>query len=694
MDGMLAKLGWRRIIRTALLLAMLSCRFAPHPAAAASGNGGTDFGEVKRRIESILDARRKAEARRETGRGEAHAGGKKVKDEERRRKETVRRIRDNLHELMLLLGGSPLAVKMISSHLEKIGDEKLRAWARESYFLVNQAIAEAERSGKVDPRSINKARLYHRQFGRILKQAGWLDRLAISRAAKKRFKTSDPLEAASIEAETIHRNTFQAEVASLKSAGRITGEQARKLLELNRRGELTVRRLGAKLLRETSLSSKEILELMRTYVSKRPERVKGKRNAHYDAMVLELLEPWRDPSRKLFRSKLDRESVARLLEYSGDLDSFAAHIMKIDRLSPEDAEKLVNEYAWELEKQRRFRAAMAEKGHRTRQTGEVEARRRSPATPEVCEKPAIEHSSAEGRKSYEEFKPSAPAPSSHPSGALERAKYSLKQDFLEGGLAVEVAVVAGINMALLIHEGQGTAESLKNTLHYLTSKQFILGDLLGGTIGAALGAMIPVPGVLAGMSTLALAARMMPMIGLTILGSQVGIAVVQLLEEHAFSWRELRRRISLLSVLTQSIGAALGMAIGGTLLPGIGTTIGGLVGGVAAALLTNLFLDEAPINPVLLSLRQQGRVQRRGSLAKRLPLPASPGVRDAEGARARLDVSSLRELMRGAYKKYVEAQREGRYREATAALKEYRRYSTLYHEALAGAGGAGGTLPW
>ena len=269
-------------------------------------------------------------------------------------KEKAKGLFGVMDSLMLTLAGSPLLMRVIAVQMQKFSNDKVKKWARESYFLVDQAVAHAERTGKLPGDKSAKAKLYQDQFGKILKEAGWLERVALRTGTGQEKHI---LEKAMKEAESIHRKTFYGEIAELEAEGRITQNEAMEFLGIRRRGMMTPRELGAYLLDNTNLKSREVLELMRTYVAKDADvrvRVKGMRDSRFDATVLELMEPWKDAKRTTFQTRVDRKTVAKMMAFDGSVEDFTRLVIAESGVSGAEAQKLVDEYANEKYKTKQF----------------------------------------------------------------------------------------------------------------------------------------------------------------------------------------------------------------------------------------------------------------------------------------------------------------------------------------------------
>jgi len=172
-----------------------------------------------------------------------------------------------------------------------------------------------------------------------------------------------------------------------------------------------------------------------------------------------------------------------------------------------------------------------------------------------------------------------PAPAA-PKAGVARAVDSVRRDFLHGGLVLDVAVTAGLSIVSRVTSGESLGESLGDTATYLTSGTFLVGDVLGGVVGAALGSMIPIPGSWAAAGLFGQALASLPALGGAMLGAQVGIAAFTLWREGRLTLSNLSAAVDLVGTTARAVGASIGMAVGCLVpLPVVGPLLGGIVGG-------------------------------------------------------------------------------------------------------------------
>ena len=449
-----------------------------------------------------------------------------------------------LSKFGVALAGSPILARAVAIQLSKFNNDNVQRWARESYYLVDQIVAAGEESGLLKGQTADRTKLFKDQFGRILDEAGWLEKTAL-RASGKNDKIFQKAAAA---AERTKQATFHGEVARLKAAGAIGNNAANALLDIRNRGDVTCRELGALLLRRTELRSPEILELMRTYDPSWTVPTARGRDCPFGVTVLELYEPWRDRNRAFFKSQISKESVANLLEFQGNIDDFTRMVMKEGDLAPGDAKKLVDTFNKEY--------------IRDSHLGKTQKKKKSQII----------------------------APWPVESEPIKRAKQSLRSDLVGGGLLSDVAITATISLFSRASSGHSLSQSLSDTVSLLTSSEFIFGDLLGGTIGATLGAMIPLPASLVKMGFLGKVFGSLPSLTLAIAGAQIGYNAISLAKKGEFSLSALFASLDICTIIGQGLGGSIGAVLGSIFLPGpVGAIIGGVLGGLVGTKIASLF---------------------------------------------------------------------------------------------------------
>ena len=163
---------------------------------------------------------------------------------------------------------------------------------------------------------------------------------------------------------------------------------------------------------------------------------------------------------------------------------------------------------------------------------------------------------------------------------MSQVRDVVKHDVSRGGLLKDVAIVSGLHIYDTMSRGGSFSEGMDSAGHYLTTPSFILGDLGGALVGAALGAMVPVP---AGSS---LACRLLrtffPMAGAMVLAT-VAAEAIHLHEDGHLSLHNLLAAINFSQLSGQIIGATIGSIV--CPIPLVGTIVGGMAGAIAGRLL-------------------------------------------------------------------------------------------------------------
>ena len=151
------------------------------------------------------------------------------------------------------------------------------------------------------------------------------------------------------------------------------------------------------------------------------------------------------------------------------------------------------------------------------------------------------------------------------------------------GLFIHLGISAASSIASHIKDGCSAGETAKNTFKDLTRTEFLLGDILGGTVGAMAGSLIPLPGALSAM----------PAIGLATIGAQLGHQAVKLIKEDNFTLSNLFKAIDIPTIIGQTLGATIGVAAAAAILPGtVGAIIGGMAGGFLGFKLMQCFFPK------------------------------------------------------------------------------------------------------
>ncbi|MBI4866277.1 MAG: hypothetical protein HY816_04930 [Candidatus Wallbacteria bacterium] len=237
------------------------------------------------------------------------------------------------------------------------------------------------------------------------------------------------------------------------------------------------------------------------------------------------------------------------------------------------------------------------------------------------------------------------------------AAKTVGQDF-SSGLVKDIGTIFLTDILTRVAKGSDVNQAVSDTLKGMTSKEFLAGNLLGGTLGAAIGSSIPVP-ILPG-----LAGQMMgtlPMLAGALLGTKVGINLV--------NGRSAFEGIRLLEFTTQTIGSTVGIVLGGLLpVPTLGPIVGGAIGGTMGLKLAEWLRNRAA------TLR--GPIAEAGKdqpLAAAAELPAAPAAPSSSDGLAGLAPAELRKVSDGHYRDYLKAAATGNHAAAAASLSSYKR---------------------
>ena len=685
-----------------------------------------------------------------------------------------------LNTLLIAGSSSPILVKVIGAQLRKYGNQKMSSWARESYYLVGQAVAAAERTGTLGKVQGEKARLYQEQFGKIMKEAGWVEKVALRTAVGS---DEVALENAAHEGKRIAKRTYQGEVANLQGEGFINDIQAKEFIDIQRRGIMTPRELGSFLLTDSQLSPAQVAELLRTYRSSRAGdsrvRVTGGRDARYDSAVLETLENWKGKKYARFSSQTSREIAARYLTFQGSVNEFTQLVMKDNHLSGADSAKLIDEFALEAAKDQAYFGKQATlvndakpidvkndakrilydqagmkidadsspKPSNRSQAGESSkiSVADSQASGTTVRTPGSTPNASETTPNASETTPKASATTPNASettpkasattpkasattasiaefkssskasyldsfkkfsqiameksgfkevkasisskdgflgykgkwvgGGIDGMKESIRYDAFRGGLFVDVGISAVTGLISRMSSGDSLSESLKGTLGTIASTEFIFGDLLGGTLGAAIGASVPLPAAIQTMGAFGKFLGALPGVSLAIAGSQFGYGAVSLAKRGQFSLTTLFNEVKPGLVIGQAIGAAVGMTVGSMILPGpLGAMLGGIVGGmIGSKLATWIFgyrQDEA-LFQIAHTTKASDSLIDVGSTVEAILEGIDVNYPDSS------DMRAINEAVKEAYSNYVKAQKSGDYKKSTEYFKCYSELSRI-----------------
>lgn len=154
---------------------------------------------------------------------------------------------------------------------------------------------------------------------------------------------------------------------------------------------------------------------------------------------------------------------------------------------------------------------------------------------------------------------------------------SVKADFSNGGIAKDVGIALMTQVLTQVSQGKSMDEAVSKTVRYMMTPEYLIGNLMGGIAGAALGSMIPIPGVGGFLGQLI---GGVPTMTGAMLGSNLGSKIVHGIRNGNLDMGEIVKSIDWISLGFQSVGATAGMIAGSALpVPFLGQLVGGVVGG-------------------------------------------------------------------------------------------------------------------
>lgn len=241
----------------------------------------------------------------------------------------------------------------------------------------------------------------------------------------------------------------------------------------------------------------------------------------------------------------------------------------------------------------------------------------------------------------------------------------VSSDF-SSGLVKDISTIFLTDVLTRVAKGDDMGKAVSDTFKGLTSKDFLAGNLLGGTLGAAIGSAIPVP-ILPG-----LAGQMMghlPMLAGAMLGTKVGINLV--------NGRAAFDGIKPLEFVSQAVGSTVGMALGGLLpVPTLGPIVGGAIGGSVGLKVAAWIRERAA------KVRGPQILAGLDSTAPSAAAATTPGAtpQAPSDSLTGLDTPTLKKMSDGLYREYVQAASGGNQATAAASLATYKQVQ----DALAG----------
>ena len=270
-------------------------------------------------------------------------------------------------------------------------------------------------------------------------------------------------------------------------------------------------------------------------------------------------------------------------------------------------------------------------------------------------------------------------PSSPPSNVVRkpvsRGKVSYRpksNGVIRSSVLVNVGITATSSLVSRAKNSDSITEAMSGTFSDLTRAEFLVGDILCGTVGAVAGSMIPLPLSVMPVGLLGRALGAMPTIGLAMVSAQLGSTAISLMKEGRFSLGNLFEAIDIPSLFGQTVGAALGFAASAAILPGaLGAVIGGMAGGyLGMKIMQTIFPRE-----------ESGQINKpaeKASIAQVTYVPECNSFGNSEY----LDLTQLTEEVKESYEAFISASESGdpaaglllqRYKQLNSELREAQR---------------------
>ncbi|MBI4861159.1 MAG: M48 family metalloprotease, partial [Candidatus Riflebacteria bacterium] len=193
----------------------------------------------------------------------------------------------------------------------------------------------------------------------------------------------------------------------------------------------------------------------------------------------------------------------------------------------------------------------------------------------------------------------SPAAPRWAGGGAAGAAASLRNDVAKGGMLTAVGITAVSELARHFGAGRSLGESASLTAGTLGSRELLLGNLVAGTLGAALGSAVPLPGALQAAGLVGQMARTLPVMALASIAASLGTSAVSLQREGKLTWSNLLRSVDWLSTAGQIVGSVVGMnlaaaGVSAGLLPALSlgpVALVPLVGGIVGSILVDRLIS-------------------------------------------------------------------------------------------------------
>ena len=127
-----------------------------------------------------------------------------------------------------------------------------------------------------------------------------------------------------------------------------------------------------------------------------------------------------------------------------------------------------------------------------------------------------------------------------------------------GHVALTIGAIGANNVLVSGSWEEGTKQTFKS----LKTPEFLLGTVLGGLVGAHLGAMVPLAGLLGATGLMGSFFTVLPAVALASIFARVSSEAISQARQGDFSFAEVIKSIDWFSMGAQIFGATLGAALG------------------------------------------------------------------------------------------------------------------------------------
>lgn len=161
--------------------------------------------------------------------------------------------------------------------------------------------------------------------------------------------------------------------------------------------------------------------------------------------------------------------------------------------------------------------------------------------------------------------PAEPVPAA--PGPADRVVSGIRGDVVGGGWIAAALLYGTASTIARTSRGEEPGGAARNALKDLTRTEFLLGSLVAGSAGAALGAALPMPAILtrAPLFLRTLGAAAAPLF-LASAFSTVATNAISLHRRRQLTVRNLMKSIDIPSFAWQTVGSLIGMTLGATMV--------------------------------------------------------------------------------------------------------------------------------